>query len=300
MFKNAQIYRLTKLLSLPLDGQELDGLLSEYKFKSCAPQDAATFGWVSPLGKRGQTMLHVADGQWLICCQREERLLPNSVVDDVVEEQIEEKEQTLGRQVTRKEKMAIKEDVIISLLPKAFTRRQKTQVWIDNKAGFIVVNSSSAKKAEDALSLLRKTIGSLPVAPWTSELESDISSVLTAWLKSKTLPDGFDWGNEVNLESLDGGVIKAKGEDLLGDELQQHLEAGKIAVSLALELKESLSFVLTEDGAIKRIKFSDLVEEKRSDVTNDDELAQFDADFTIMTGELSQFIAKLIIALSKK
>ena len=41
-FKNALIYRLTKPLHQSLGDQELEGLLSEYEFRSCGEQDAAS------------------------------------------------------------------------------------------------------------------------------------------------------------------------------------------------------------------------------------------------------------------
>ena len=64
----------------------------------------------------------------------------------------------------------------------------------------------------------------------------------------------------------------------------------------ALTWNDRLSFVLTERFEIKRLAFLDLIkEEAEKAAEHADE--QFDADFTLMTGELSRFLPALVEAL---
>ena len=197
----------------------------------------------------------------------------------------------------KKEKDAIKEEIIVDLLPRAFSRFQQTFAWINPQDGFIAVDASSAKRAEDLLALLRKTIGSLPVVPLAMTTPPELT--LTEWLKEGSAPAGFALEDEVELRSAleHGGIIRAKQQDLLSDEIKVHLDADKLVTKLALNWAETVSFVLGDDMSIKRLKFSEELREQNDDVTNEDIAARFDADFALVTGELSRFVPELITAL---
>ena len=59
---------------------------------------------------------------------------------------------------------------------------------------------------------------------------------------------------------------------------------------------DRISFLLTEKLEIKRLAFLDLLkEEAEKGAEHADE--QFDADFALMTGELSRFLPQLVAAL---
>lgn len=66
---------------------------------------------------------------------------------------------------------------------------------------------------------------------------------------------------------------------------------------LALDWQERVSFVLTDDGMIKRLKIADVLLEENDDIDREDILQRFDADFVLITGELSALIKNLIDAL---
>ena len=53
-----------------------------------------------------------------------------------------------------------------------------------------------------------------------------------------------------------------KQHDLTADEVQTSLQAGKFAAKLAIEWDEKISFVLSEDLQIKKLKFLDVLEEQ--------------------------------------
>ena len=84
----------------------------------------------------------------------------------------------------------------------------------------------------------------------------------------------------------DGGVIRAKKQDLVSDEIAVHIEAGKVVTKLALDWQQRIQFVICDDASIKRLKFCD---ELREDFAQ-----RFDADFILMTGELAALIQSLV------
>lgn len=294
-FKNLQIYRFTRPFELSLE--DLEKQLEAFPFSPCGGQDQAKFGWISPLGKQGQALTHGAGDQILLCAKKEEKMLPGAVVNDAVAEKVEALEIEQGRALKKKEKEAIKEEVITNLLPRAFSRHQQTYAWINPQAGFIAVDASSSKRAEDLLALLRKSIGSLPVVPLAMTTPPEIT--LTDWLKEGTAPAGFALEDEAELRSAleHGGIIRAKQQDLLSEEMKAHLDADKLVTKLALNWSDTISFVLADDMSIKRLKFSEELREQNDDVTSEDAAARFDADFALVTGELSRFIPELTDAL---
>lgn len=294
-FKNLMLYRFTRPFDVALE--DLEKQLNALPFTPCSSQEQSRFGWVSPLGKQGQALVHCADGQLLILAKKEEKVIPASVINDIVAEKVESLEIEEGRALKKKEKEAIKEEVIVTLLPRAFSRFQQTYAWINPKDGFIAVDAGSFKQAENLLALLRKSIGSLPVIPIA--LTTPIELTLTEWLKAEAAPAGFALEDEAELRSAleHGGIIRAKQQDLLDEEMKAHLEADKLVTSLALNWAETISFVLKDDLSIKRMKYSDELKEQNDDITSEDAAARFDADFALVTGELSRFIPDLIEAL---
>lgn len=88
--------------------------------------DISRFGWVKPLGKFGSTLTHSAAGHILICARKEEKMLPGTVVKEMLAEKVEAIEFEQGRALKKKEKEALKEEILHTLLPRAFSRTSQT------------------------------------------------------------------------------------------------------------------------------------------------------------------------------
>lgn len=296
LFRNARIYRFTKPFHVTAD--ELESQLAESPFKPCGPQESFRSGWVSPLGKNGQQLVHSANGYHLIALRKEERLLPAAVLKEAVAERVDMIEAEQMRKVARKERDEIKEQLTQELLPQAFTKSKRTFAYLAPQDGFMVIDAGSDKQVEELATTLRKCIGSLPIRP--PALEQAPAFTFSGWLiETIDLAEGFSLGSQCDLLDIseEGGAVKCKGLDLQSDEVRNHLNAGMQATKLSMGWEDSLTFSVDEELALRGLKFGDTFQEKLDDVDADDAAAKFDAAFTLMTLEFSRLIPALLNAL---
>jgi recombination associated protein RdgC len=291
-FKNLRFYRL---LSDPaLSPEQLDKKMDEHRHRPCGSLEPATFGWVSPLGRHGRMLTHAVDGRVMVCVRKEEKILPPSLVREKLGERVAELEDAEHRRVGRKEQERLKEELMHDLLPKALTRSNLTYAYIDARGGWIVVDAASAKRAEELLSLLRNSIGSLRVRPVA--VNQPPEAVMTGWLAGEGVPEGLEVGGECELrDPSDDAVVRCRHQNLFGEEIEIHLQAGKRVAKLALEWREQISFVLDTDLVLRRVRFDDELQGESVDAS-EDELSRFDTDLSLMGRELDRLLAELLEA----
>lgn len=289
-FKNAIIYRLTK--SLDWSPDKLQSALENCAFHPCGQSDISKFGWTTPL--RGSELLYFSVGKHiLLLAHKEEKILPAQVVKRELEERVTQLEEKQNRKLKKTEKQALKDDVTAMLLPRAFSKNQQTAIWIDSETDLIYVDAASSKRAEEVLALLRKSLGSLPVVPLSFANEPALT--MTNWIAQDNLPEYLTALDEAELRAADEkGIIRCKNQPLDSEEMLSHLEKGKFVTKLALDWEAHLSFVLNDDGTLKRLKFADPIREKNEDIVKEDFALRFEADFVLMTGELAKLSENLI------
>ena len=292
-FKNLALYRFTEPFTLAAD--ELEDKLNDKRFRPCGSHDEFSLGWTSPAGNTTEQLIHASNGFMMLCLKKEEKVIPAAVIHEMLQEKIAEKEEQEARRLSKKERSTIKDELIFELLPRAFSFSKKTYAYIDPKGGWMVIDAASAKKAEDLLSHLRKCLGSLPVVPVNTVDKPAV--IMTQWLVDKnSIAKDLLVEDECELRSTEdeGSIIRCKRHDLALPEITNHLDNGKQVIKLALNWTDRLSFIIDENLAIKRLKFLDLIQDQVADTEADDEVAQFDVDFSIMTLELAKFLPRLL------
>ncbi|MCE8018874.1 recombination-associated protein RdgC [Halomonas sp. MCCC 1A11036] len=292
-FKHLHLYRLHEAAAIP--AADLEATLAEQAVRTPGSQEAKRVGWCSPAGRAGTALLHELQGQRLLTMLRHERLLPAGVVREEVEERSAEIEAREGRKLRRQEKQELKEQVYEELLPRAFIRSQKVDLWWDTRRSLIAVNSSSRKRAEEALDLLRETLGSLKVTPLATQTLP--MRAMTQWLADESSrPANLQLGDQVELKAKgDDGVLRARQVDLDSDEIQQLLAAGRQASRMGIEIEGRLGYVLHDDLTLKSLRFSDaLIDEAGQTEDDGDAIVRLEADFLLMAQALAEEVERLI------
>ena len=270
---------------------ELETALETRRFRPCGPVEVATLGWSAPLGEDTAALVHAVGGCLLLCLRKQERLLPSAAVAEAVDERIMEIEAGESRDVGRAERRALREQVTDEMLPRAFTRSRRTLLYVDTEGGWLVVDAASAAQAEEAVSLLRQTLETLPAKPPAPRNPPAV--LLTAWLLDGSAPADFVPAEACELrDSEDSGrVIRCKGQDLGSEDIRNLLRAGMQVVKLALNWDERLSFVLADDLSLKSLRVGDALLETVEDA--DDPVARLDAEFALLALQLRELFTRL-------
>ena len=292
-FRNLTLFRFPTTL----DFSQLDELLPEMQLKPVGALELSSRGFVSPFGRNEPELSHrIGDAIWLTV-GGEDKILPSSVVNDLLGKKLAEIEEKEGRKPGGRTRKRIKEDLVHELLPRAFVKPSRTDALLDLQHGFVAVDSSSRKSAEDVVSQIRGALGSFPALPLNAEVAP--RNILTGWIAGEPLPEGLTLGEECELkDAMDGGaVVKCQNQDLQGDEIAKHLEAGKQVTRLALTLDDHLSFVLGEDLVIRKLKFLEGAVDQLENTEREDLRAELDARFALMSGEVKRLFTVLESAL---
>ncbi len=99
---------------------------------------------------------------------------------------------------------------------------------------------------------------------------------------------------ELREDDAGGGVVRCRGQNLTGDEIRGHLQAGKQVTRLGLIWDGRVAFVLDEALTLRRLQFLDVVRESLRDTAAPSPEAVADAEFALMTGELALLLPRLL------
>ncbi|MCI4567898.1 recombination-associated protein RdgC [Lysobacter sp. CFH 32150] len=292
-FRNLTLFRFPT----SLDFTDLESHLEPVRLKPVGALELSSRGFVSPFGRDGEALSHrISDALWLTV-GGEDKLLPGAVVNDLLAKKLAEMEQKEGRKPGGRARKRLKEDLVHELLPRAFVRPSRTDALIDLEHGICVIDTSSRKNAENVVSEIRHALGSFPALPLNAEVAP--RAVLTGWIAGEPLPEGLSLGDECELKDAadKGAVVKCQRQELTGDEIGKHLEAGKQVTRLALTLDDHVSFVLGEDLVIRKFKLLDGAVDQLESTERDDIRAELDARFALMAGEVKRLFSVLEPAL---
>lgn len=291
MFKNLIVFRIKPTWSADLSSVE--DSLNRGRFAPCGPTQVQASGWVEPRGIDHGPLVENVGGQWMVKLCIEKKVLPGDVVKRKVEEHMKNIEQRTGARPGKKQAKDIKEEVVLELLPKAFTKMEMIPVWLDPVNKFAIVDAGSVAKADGVISALVESIEGIGFDLTRTTLSATV--VMSEWLLAgeATAPWAIDRECELKSTGEDKAVVKYANHNLEIDEIKKHIVDGKVPAKLALTWKSRVSLVLTDASLVKRLRFLDVVFENSRSTQED----AFDADFAILTGEVRKLIPDLLESL---
>ena len=296
LFKNLTVYRVGPgWAATPF---ELEAGLEKMIFVACGATQPVSAGWAPPRGVKHAPLVESIGGQWLMKLVIEQRVLPSAVIKRSVDERAAQIEQATGRKPGKKQQKEIKEEVVLDLLPQAFTKQAAIKVWLNPKDRLLMIDATSPAKADEVVTHLVKALDGIVLTPLHTALSP--AAAMSEWLTTGEAPSGFSVDRECELKSPDEtkSAVRYARHALDIDEVRQHIANGKVPTQLALTWQGRVSLLLTEAMQVKKIAFLEGVfEGVSSNAGKPAKDEAFDADAAIATGELGKLIPDLIEAL---
>jgi len=295
--KNIQLYRLLGFKTSP---KELSKQLEKARYTPVASNELESGGWAIPhesvIGSDHELVYSTMDRkQLLICLSSDKKVLPAAVVNTVTKERAKELEEQQGLAPGRKAMKDLKERVTDELIPKAFKLTKNTYVWIDLENQTVAIDSTSPATADSVIKLLLTCCEKIPFEGL--RVTTSPSAAMTSWLTDDKAPNGFtiDQDAELKAPTEDKATVRYMRHTLEPKQVHDHIASGKQCTKLALTWNDRISFILTETLVIKKVTPLDILDEDKDKGTNAEE--RFDADFVLMTSELSRLFIDVIDAL---
>lgn len=292
-FKNLSLFKINP--GIELDAGSLNELVSLQTFVPCMSSETESWGWIPPR-KDSDSLVWGRGKNLFLTLRHEKKLLPASVINQVAKERAADLEEQQGFKPGRKQMKEIKEDVKLELLAKAFSVQSEIRAWLELEGGWLVVDTSSAAKAAAVHDLLKKALADMTSQPLMTQMSP--GQCMTNWLLEGEGPSGFSVDMDAELVAPDTKAsLRYSKETPSTDDVTKHVKAGKQATKLAMTFDSKISFVLTDKGEIRRLKALDLLQEASAANAADTEEDIFEADMTLMTGEVRQLIDAVVESL---
>jgi recombination associated protein RdgC len=290
-FKNLQIYRLP--VNWAFTPEQMEEALQPQAFTPASSNELLRQGWDSPRGNG--KLVHTVNKQMLMMLGTDKKLLPSSVINQVAKARAVEMEEQQGFAPGKKAMKELKERVADELLPRAFSIRSNVWTWIDPVNGWLVIDAASPSKADEVIKLLLKAVDKLPLE--SLRVQRSPVGVMTAWLEADEAPYNFtiDQDTELRATGESKATVRYVKHSLDPEDIRRHIAGGKQCTRLAMTWNSRVSFVLTEQLAVKGIKPLDVIKEGETITYSDDE--RFDNDIMMMTGEIAKLLTDLVEAL---
>lgn len=285
MFKNLRIYEFADGFRLP-DADQLEDALSARGFEPCGRMEPERFGWVPPDG--GHALAYEVQGAVLLCLHEEKKILPASVVRRKIDERAAEIESRELRQLNRKDRLRLRDEVYYDLLPQALTKIGRTHAFIDTRNDLLVVDAATWNKAEEVAEILRDCLGSLPIVP--IQTNSNPQAIMNLWITNGP-PEGVELGDRAILidPQTEGRQVSYKRQHLGSDEVQRHILSGMRPKELAIATEHE-QFRLSADLGVKGFTRLDC----DADATDDDSpAARFQAECVLTVDDVHRVVTLL-------
>lgn len=290
LFKQAQLFSLNK--TLPKQLSSLLPKMQSLLFKTCPPSFSSSHGWVAPTKEKEAPLVYSMGDYLLFALQFEEKVLPSSVIKKELDNKINELQQKEDRKIYSKEKKNLRDEVTMTLLPRAFTQISQIYALVDTKHQWLITNSLQADKVKALISSFKKCF---EIDVMSLKLKK-IPYLLTQWVKQNDAPDNIEILDQCFLQdpNLAKRTIRSQSQSVFSSPLQALIDSGLEVKQLLLSWQEAVRFTLTEAMHLKNLRYTD---EALVDVENEateSALDRFNTDFIMMVKTLEPLFLTLI------
>lgn len=280
-FKNAIAYRLTQRPDLTNIRNAMNAALAT----PIGAMQEKTQGWAH------YTPFHLTfpatASAHFLKLKTQERLLPKKVVNRMLKDKIAAVELEKAYKLNKTAREDLKDELISELLPKAFILENEINAFIDDTHNLLVVDTPSLSKADDFVSFLRKTLGSLEAVPLFPQ--NEISHTLTLWTQAaEPVPQSLDLTGDFKLTQPETEKkVTIKGFDSSEqDELDNLIGQGYQVVEARFAFEGDTLFTLDEKFRFKGIKSN--IESEQIDA--EDEYGVLQADLLLTAAVVGDMV----------
>ena len=289
LFKQLMFYRITQELPHP---HTLAQQLVQLPFSPCLSLDWFSEGFAPP-NELHPDFVSLAGDSVAIRLDREDKVLPPSVIASQLNSIITDIETNEKRNVGKREKQELRDTLIDQLLPQAFTKRSHVYALLDYTHSLILIDAPP-KAAENLLAKLREAIGGLTVV--LPKTQQPLTQLMTDWLQYGKAGRDFALDSDSTLkdnpDNPGGATIKASKQNLSSNEMTQLVQGGKTATQLGLTWHNQIGFILNHDFTLRRLRYTDdLVSQTE---TQDDDFNRHYFHQLLMATHLPKLIHELV------
>ncbi|MDA8562093.1 recombination-associated protein RdgC [Gammaproteobacteria bacterium] len=295
-FKQLKLFKVKDLNTRSIDNFKES--LEKLSFKSCPPSMESSMGWVSPLDRIDGPLALKMNNCLIMCLQVEEKILPTTVINHELNQKIKKIELADDRKIRQKEKLSLKDETIITLLPKAFTKFIKFYAYIDLTTNYIFLNTNQNKRVDQFLSMIKKTI---PDNIVDFDFKK-VSPILTNWISNETYPKEFYIKKACLLQDTkyDKRVIRCREQNLFSSSIKALIKDGCEVKQLQISWNDRVDFILNaDDCSFANISFNDDIKTEAHDMDSETIDEKFLAEFFIMSETIKKLVHDLEIFFSE-
>lgn len=285
IIKNARVYTFKDFSGFTVEQ------IKEQAFKPLHSQQAVGIGFVETEGF-GDLFVNMEE-LTMLCMKIETKILPASVVNKTLLEQVKIIEKKEDRKISRKEKRALKDEIMFEMTPKAFSKEQLITVIFDWKNNLLIIDTASASIAENAINLIREATGSFNVVPLSTATMP--MQVMSERIKAnEPLLAVSEYGSKLQLVDFSTDTThNYKNEVVFLDEIKTFIDSGMVVTQVEI-VTDELICTVTEKLVFKSIKFSDLVLDKISEHEADTQEIETRANLLVAGRALVSFVMAVV------
>ena len=162
MFRNLRAYRITHIAAPTPEA--LADQLEPGRLRPCGRLEPVSAGWSSPYGRGRDELVHTVGNCHLLRYGLQEKVLPSAVVRAALADREQESRERTGQPPGRRETLRLRDEVLMDLLPRAFVKPRVVDVCLDLESGWLVIDSTSARQADEIATSLRLNLEGLQLS----------------------------------------------------------------------------------------------------------------------------------------